>query len=342
MANRQGTFCEVARFLHMCKPIQSFQAFVAPNDRQERQSMLSHAATVGLMITGIALAAWMLTQVDWANTVNSLADITAPDLIVALLATCLAFVGLATYDVVAVRHLGLPGISAGRAATAGAVAYGVSNFVGLPWLTGALVRKVFYRNAGINVGLLMTVVLASWIAFWITVAAIVGIVLALDDRVASMLGMPIAGTSVGIALLSACAVLMIWLSRGRKIALGAQILRTLPMRVTLLQCMAALMDLIGSATVLYIFLPDGVAGSAASFFCLFVVAVGLGVVSHVPAGLGAFEGTIVLGLHADGQGNVAAGLIVYRAFRTVLPFLIASGVLCVAVLANRNQAKHAP
>lgn len=295
----------------------------------------------GLTFSGIALAGWMLAQVDWIHTVNSFHGMPTSSLIAAFLASCFVFFGLAAYDVIAVRHLGLSAVTNRRAAIAGAAGYGISNFVGFPWLSGAMVRIVFYRKTGVGVDTLMTVVMASWVAFWATAAAIIGTVLLLQPRVAGPVSMPIARVALGIALLTACAVLMLWLSRGRQIRVGEHTLSLLPRRVTLLQCGAALTDLIGSAAILYVLLPQGAAGDTASFFGLFVVAVGSGVVSHVPAGLGAFEGTMVLGLHAQGQPEVAGALVLYRAFRTVLPFLVANAVIGAVVLTGRNQSKSA-
>ncbi len=282
----------------------------------------------------------MIAQVDWATTIAVFHRSSPLHLTEALLATCFAFGALAMYDVIAVRHLGLTLVTNARAATAGAVGYGVSNLIGLPWLTGALVRNVFYRGAGVGVGALMTVVMAPWVAFWVAVAAIIGTVLLIGPDITARLGLPIAGPWVGTVLLILCATLLLWLSRGREIRLGHQTVSLLARRVTLLQIGAALADLIGSATVLYVFLPADIAGNAASFFGLFVVAVGLGVLSHVPAGLGAFEGTMLLGLHADCQTDVTAALVMYRAFRTVLPFLVASGVLVAVVLVERNKPRQ--
>lgn len=308
-------------------------AFARPSDPPR-------VLTAGLMLGGIVLASFLLSQVDWAYTFSVFASTSALALATAFLATGFSFCGLAAYDVIAVRHLGLRGVTNLRAATAGAVGFGVSNFVGLPWLTGAMVRHVYYRDTGVGLGPFTTVVLASWVAFWTSVAAIIALVLIVHPDIAARLGLPVDGAELGMSLLIGCGVLMIWLSSGRRIRFRGRTVEFLGRRVTVLQCSAALADLAGSAAVLYVFLPAGVAGDAASFFGLFVLAVGLGVLSHVPAGLGAFEGTMVLGLHGVDRTAITAALVLYRMCRTVLPFLIASAMLTAFVLARRSRARN--
>lgn len=181
--------------------------------------------------------------------------------------------------------------------------------------------------------------MASWVAFWASTAAIIGVVLLWQPEITADLGLTVPGKGLGIALLAAVAILMFWLSRGRHIQVRGETLELLGRRVTLLQCGAAMTDLAGSAAVLFVFLPAGVAGGAASFFGLFVVAVGFGVLSHAPAGLGAFEGTILLGLHEADRTGISSALVLYRLCRTVQPFLIASAVLGAFVLARPGPAQ---
>lgn len=301
--------------------------------------MPSGVLTFGVTLGSVVLAAVMLSHVDWGNTVSALQSTSFFILSTAILVTGFSFCGLAAYDVIAVRHLGLRGVTNLRAATAGAVGYGVSNFMGLPWVTGATARHILYRYTGAGLGPLTTVVMASWVAFWTSAAAIIGIVLVGRPDITASLGLPVQGTGPGIVLLAALASFMVWLGSGRRIRVRGMTVELLGWRVTLLQCGAAITDLAGSAIVLFVFLPVGAAGDAASFFGLFVVAVGLGVLSHVPAGLGAFEGTILLGLHDADRTGITSALVLYRLCRTVLPFLIASVVLGAVVLARPGRAQ---
>ena len=308
-----------------------------PQRTSTQKRMLHVAVTVAVL----TFAFWLVAQIEWGHVVASLGSRSGASMIAAALATGLSFCGLAAYDVIVVRHLRLSGISNRRAAAAGAVAYGVTNFIGFPWLTGAMVRNVFYRDTVAGIGALMTVVLSSWVAFWVTAAAIIGAVLLLDPEITMRAGLTSHGERLGVALLLGVASLMIRQADGRHIMLVGQRFTLLKRRVTPAQCSAALMDLTGSATVLYLFLPTGAATDVASFFGLFTVAVGAGVLSHMPAGIGAFEGTILLGLQGVDQNEVTTALAMYRGMRTVLPFLLASLVLVAVAFARRDQPELA-
>ena len=70
-------------------------------------------------------------------------------------------------------------------------------------------------------------------------------------------------------------------------------------------------------------LPDNVIGWPA-FLAIYAVAVGLGVLSHVPAGLGVFETVIVAALgQAVDVDTVLGALVLYRLIYHVLPLLLA-------------------
>lgn len=294
---------------------------------------------ISFFATGVAV--WLLLHVAWSEIGSSLRNYSAGSVCLAVLATVLSFCGLAAYDLIAVRHLRLSNISSLTALAAGAVSYGVTNFVGFPWLTGAMVRDVFYQKSGTGFGALMTVVMSSWIAFWLTAVAIFGVVLLIQPDLRNSTWLITHGASLGIGLVVVVAILLTWLSEGRTIAVANHSFDLLNRRVTLAQCGAALVDLSGSATVLYLFLPAQAASDLASFFGLFVMAVTAGILSHIPAGIEAFEATILLGLEGVDPSETTNALLMYRALRTLLPFVLASLVLVCVSLAKRRHSRHA-
>ena len=109
---------------------------------------------------------------------------------------------------------------------------------------------------------------------------------------------------------------------GRQVPLGHWSV-TLPGRGQVVRVMAlALADVLGASVALYVLLPGDVTTGFAVFFVVFVVALGLGVASHAPGGLGVFEATLVAGLGAAGRSDVLAALLVYRAIYYLLPFVL--------------------
>lgn len=76
-----------------------------------------------------------------------------------------------------------------------------------------------------------------------------------------------------------------------------------------------------------------------SFLAIYATAVGLGVLSHVPAGLGVFETVIVAALgNTVSLDEVLGSLVLYRVIYHVLPLLIAT--LVVIGVEIRQLARH--
>ena len=285
------------------------------------------------MALGAVFAVYMLSRLDWAAVSIAVHDLSARVIGLALLATCVSYVGLAGYDVVAVRDLRDIPVSAGRAAAYGAMSYGISNFLGFPWLVGGLVRQRLYDLPASRMGPLVTLVTSGWLAFWLVVAITCGL-----GMIATGAGFGVvpegAGRIVGVVLVVLACGCFAALGTGRRFRAFGQRIRLLSRRLTGLQMACAAIDLCASACVLFVLLPQDVAGAFLPFLALFCVAVGFGILSHVPAGIGSFELVIALGLHTSGRSDVGAALLMYRVVRTVLPFVVA----CAALGLLRREA----
>jgi phosphatidylglycerol lysyltransferase len=95
-------------------------------------------------------------------------------------------------------------------------------------------------------------------------------------------------------------------------------------RIAALQMALAVVDWMLAAAVLWLLLPSTGMGFLA-FACLFTVANVVGIVSHVPAGLGVFEAVLLLALPAEAHlPSAAAALLAYRLIYYVLPLLAAA------------------
>ena len=291
----------------------------------------SPMATVGIvagLLASLALTLWLLSRVDWSAALAALLDIPAWTMALATGLSAVSYLGLAGYDVIAVRAcpgLRIPPATAGQG---GAIAFGISNFLGFPWITGAAVRQRIYRLSLADAGALVTIVSSGWLAFWLVVGLVCGAALALAQVPAEALP-PALQPLAGAALLAVGGGILLALREGHVVTVLGREIRLLSRRLTLRQMACAVIDLAASALVLFVLLPDEIRGPFLAFLGLFVVAVGLGVLSHIPAGVGSFEAVMILGLQAGPGPGLTAGLLAYRMLRTVLPFLIASLALLV-------------
>ena len=102
------------------------------------------------------------------------------------------------------------------------------------------------------------------------------------------------------------------------------------------------LDLIGTALTLYVLLPPDLTLDFIYFIDLFVVALGLGVLSHSPGGLGVFDATIIAGLGATGRSDVMVAIALYRLVYTVIPATLSLiSVVFVWLYAHRARMQLA-
>src|SRR5690606_20663007 len=124
----------------------------------------------------------------------------------------------------------------------------------------------------------------------------------------------------GLVILGGIGWLIYWLSHSeRHLRIGTFSLRLPASKGAMVQIFAGLVDVGAAAATLYVLMPDGAVPSFAVFAIVYVIAVVLGIASHAPGGLGAFEATIIAGLGLGGNPEAIAGLLAYRVIYTVLP-----------------------
>jgi phosphatidylglycerol lysyltransferase len=100
----------------------------------------------------------------------------------------------------------------------------------------------------------------------------------------------------------------------------------------------SVVDIVASAAVMWFLLPDGAIGFPA-FVGFYAAAMVLGVISHVPGGLGVFEAVMLLALKGTVPSDQLAGaLVLYRLIYYVLPLLLAMVVLAVHELRRSPAA----
>jgi phosphatidylglycerol lysyltransferase len=133
----------------------------------------------------------------------------------------------------------------------------------------------------------------------------------------------------GAALvLGAAAVLIVLCRDGRERRLFGRVRIRLPSAsLALQQLLFSAVDIAGTAAVLWFLLPPGAVAFPA-FLGFFAIAVVLGVLSHVPGGLGVFEAVMLVALRdrVPAEG-LAAALVLYRLIYYVLPLSLALALL---------------
>ena len=255
-----------------------------------RQQLL-FAATV-LVLGGVIL--WGLQKATAAVSFDALAmalrATRTSALLKALMATVVSYGALFGYDLLGLRYAGarLPLRTVLLASFCG---YAIGNAVGLGAFSGGAVRYRIYAAAGLAPGEIARVIGFISVALGIGLAAIAGLGLILRaDQVSQMLG-----TSPGPLLASAATILILatiflifCAARRRPVVLGPVAIEPPGPVLVLTQIALTVIDVLAAAAVLWALLPPTGIGYFA-FAAVYAAALALGVLSHVPGGLGVFE-----------------------------------------------------
>ena len=289
------------------------------------------AVKVGLPLIIAVIAVFVLhklaSHVKWTDVKADLAAASPVSLLKAFGFTALSFAGIAFYDALAVRSVAPGKVPFRIAALAGSAGYAISGLLGVSYLTGTAVRYRVYSSFGLDLAVIAGIIAVSWSGFLSGLVLVFGGLLALHPSgLSAVLPLsPVVETALGLAILAALASYLFWLATGqRSLKVGGFELALPGARLGAALTGAGLLDLTGAAMTLYVLMPADIAQNLPFFFTIFFGAVGLGILSHSPGGLGVFEATIIAGLGAAGRSDVLAALVLYRVIYTILPFLVAT------------------
>lgn len=271
------------------------------------------AVMAALSCLFVILLGERLQGLDPRLVLRAMGDVGLVFWIGALGATCLSFTAIAGYDVAIHRHLGT-GIASDRAGWAGFAAIAIGQTVGMGVLSGALVRWRMLPELGLSGAVRISIMVA--VSFLLAWAFLCAGVISLSSAV------PFAGAVAGFVALVATAMVVALFWRGRAIP-------NLITLGTLMLCATA--DCLGAGLALWLVTPVDMA--FAPFLAAFLLALGAGLVSGSPAGVGAFE-IVLLALSPEAQAtDVLAGIVGWRVLYYAAPAV--AGAI-VAVMARHG------
>lgn len=284
-----------------------------------------------LLLAGVALHALrgLLSQVSYGSITAEMMATPWSHLLMAVLATALSYLALAGYDASGLRYAGAS-VRGGTVLLTSFIAHALGNTIGLGVLTGGAVRLRLYTAAGVNAAQVAQVVgfAATSFGLGMTVFGALGVLWA-APAVADPLGAPawVLRSVAALVLLLVGAVVVLCRSRRSLAIFRTWQLPLPPLDLTLKQLLIALADLSAAAAALWFLLPDGAVGLP-SFVAFYAIGIALGVLSHVPGGLGVFEAVILLACAGRAPPEQVAGaLLLYRAIYHLLPLMIAAALL---------------
>ncbi|MFZ5752356.1 MAG: lysylphosphatidylglycerol synthase domain-containing protein [Pseudomonadota bacterium] len=296
--------------------------------RPTYQSLRSAAPILlgaGLFALGLYALYHLLKPVNPADVTAQIKATPVATLAAALGATAISYVALIFYDWFGLRFIGKT-LDRGIVALGGFLGYASGNTIGVSVVSGGAVRYRIHSAVGLNgfevaaVSGYIAVALGTGLTL-VGVAALAfhpGAVGALSPYAPSTIQLVAAWiTAVSVALIA-------WMSVSqRSLSIRGHELHLPPPADLAGQLVVTLIDIAAASFALWVLLPAGKPDHA-TFVAVYAAATMIGVLSHVPGGIGVFE-TVVIGTLAASVpvGDAAAALLLFRLVYYLVPFALA-------------------
>lgn len=283
---------------------------------------------VALLVASLAVVAAgrLRAEFDLAALGREVATLPAAALAGCVLLTLASYTALVGYDLSALRWIGAR-LPLARAAMGSFIGFAFSNTLSFTAFSGGAIRYRLYTSAGLSGMQVAKAVFFLSTAFMVGISLVgsVGLWLA-PERAAAVLHLPPAAVrTLAMAVAVSLPVLLLAAALWRRplVLFGREI--TLPgSKLLLMQLVISTADIAFSAGALYVLLPADTPVGFAAFAGVYCAAIVLGLLSHLPGGIGVFDGIMVLALaDAVPAERMGAALLVYRAVYYLLPLLAA-------------------
>ncbi|SMY07646.1 phosphatidylglycerol lysyltransferase domain-containing protein [Flavimaricola marinus] len=243
-----------------------------------------------------------------SEVVTALADIAPGAWLLAIVAAIVSLWAVGHYDAIVHSAAGTR-IAPARARAAGRRAIAVGQAVGFGTITGALVRWRSLPELGlVDLTKFSVAVSLSFMAAWAVIAGSMAVIV--WGGVAGsvlLLGICLLGARLPIPKLPGLPYL-------RRAHLGGLLVWTL-------------VDTLAAAIVLWAFLPMEFSSSLPLFFFAYLAALGAGMISQSPGGIGAFELTLIALLPHSDPAALLAATLGYRLVYHIGPAILALVIL---------------
>ncbi|MEL6959668.1 MAG: phosphatidylglycerol lysyltransferase domain-containing protein [Pseudomonadota bacterium] len=260
-----------------------------------------------LLVFGGLLARHMI-GLDWGAVWSALKSLTMGQVALALVFTAISFRAIGTYDVLVHKVL-RTGQSARAARGAGVRAIAISQVLGFGAITSAVLRWYCLPGLGVADAIKLSAVVS--LSFMAALAAVTAFVVPISGLVPAAAPWIFGGLAAGAGLimLGRIAHRMRWIAQ------------PLSYKTLFALLVAAAVDTAFAAAALWILWPDAV--SFGVVFAAYLLALGAGLVSNAPGGVGAFDLSLLALLPVTSDAEAMAALLAFRLIYYAVPAALA-------------------
>lgn len=298
---------------------------------------LAPVFSVAIFITALALLHRMLGRFHVADVVAQLARIPPEAILLAACFTAGSYCALAGFDGLGAHYIGKK-LAPARILLISFVSHAISHSAGFATLTGGAIRLRMYTAAGLSAAEVAAVVAFCGLTFGLGASGVAAVALLTEPELLAMvLHLPavlLRGLGAGLALVIVAYVC--WGASGKRaFHLFGRTYAVPRPQLAALQIGVAALDLALASAVLFVLLPRGTSLTYPSFLGAYVVANLLGLLAHVPGGLGVFDAAILVLTPELPPDAVLGALLLFRVFYNLLPLALAAILLLLFEVLER-------
>jgi uncharacterized membrane protein YbhN (UPF0104 family) len=297
-----------------------------PDPRRHRlKAVLGIAAS--LAIAGLAFYVLYRTfqSISVADVIANMRAVPRERLLLAAACAAATFATLAAYEVVVVRYV-KHCIGRAKPVITALIAFPLGHALGQAVLSGSALRYRMYAPAGFTAMEIGATVLLCGLPYLLAFGLLFDLALVFGaESLAPLFRIPSHWLfALGcIGLVKDAAYLAFVKLRKAPIRLGGWAVNLPTLRMTVLQIVVGLIDICLIASILYLLLPPSAGIGFLPFIAVYLASVVVGVLSHVPAGLGVLESMLLLLMPHVPPDELLASVLLYRVIYEVIPLVIA-------------------
>jgi uncharacterized membrane protein YbhN (UPF0104 family) len=288
-------------------------------------------AAIGVAVSVLigSLALWVLyhtfQRISLADVLAQMRAVPVDTLLAAALCAAGALATLACYEIVVVRYV-KHCIGRAKPIVTALIAFPLGHAVGQAVLSGGAIRYRMYSSAGFTAMEVGATVLLCNLPYGLALGFLLDVSLVL----ASVRLAPLFRISAEWLVLFGCiglakdiGYLLLVALRRAPVRFGGWSVNLPTPAMTALQYVVGIIDVAFVSSVLYLLLPPAAHLAYLPFLAVYLASVLVGILSHVPAGLGVLESMLLLLLPDVPPEQLLASVLMYRVIYEIIPLLIA-------------------
>ena len=277
-------------------------------------------------MAAIVALAHSLRNIDYENVFAIIRGTDASVIALALIMVTASYASITLYDWLALHTMGRRDVPYRIAALASFTSYPIAHGIGAVALISPVIRYRIYSRNGLGAMGVAKICFLTGLTFWLGNMTALGFSLLYQPAAIGVVDhLPAwANRLLALVLLGGVCAYLAWSWLHPRHVGKSQWLVKLPSGpLVLVQIVVGLLDLTAAAIAMYVLLPAGVDISFFRLIAVFIAATLLGFASHAPAGLGAFDATILIGLGEENREQLLAALLMFRFLYHLVPLSMA-------------------